>query len=328
VVTESSTLAFVIREGAPARAVTIAIAPNELSKQVRAFHERITQRDLGVDADASRLFQLLLGAAWPHLAGARQLVIVPDGPLWELPFQALRAPDGKYLIEHAALSLAPSLSTLAAMRDLTRHRTEAPVSLVAFGNPPPQGALPALPQAETQVREIAKLYGAGAHVYLGASATEGRLKDECASARVLHIATHGVLNDANPMYSHLVLARDAHDDGRLEGREIARLSVRSDLVVLSACDTARGTTRGGEGVIGISWALFLAGCPSTVVSQWGVDAATTTSLMIRFHQGLTSGATKSAALRDAALSVLHDPQSPHPYYWAPFVLIGDDAKLR
>jgi hypothetical protein len=132
-----------------------------------------------------------------------------------LPFQALRAPDGKYLLEHTALSLAPSLSTLAAMHELTRHRTAAPVSLVAFGNPPPEGDLPALPQAETQVREIAKLYGAGAHVYLGANATEGRLKEECASARVLHIATHGVLNDANPMYSHLVLARDAQVVGLL-----------------------------------------------------------------------------------------------------------------
>ncbi len=335
VVTEGRTLAFLLRDGAPVRAVTITIPQHELAKQVRAFHERITQRDLGVDADAARLFQLLLGGTWPYLTGAwpyltgtRQLVIVPDGPLWELPFQALRAPDGKYLLEHAAVSLAPSLSTLAAMHDLTRHRSEAPVPLVAFGNPQPEGDLPSLPQAETQVREIAKLYGPGAHVYLGAAATERRLKDECPSARVLHIATHGVLNDVNPMYSHLVLARDAQDDGRLHGREIARLPLHSDLVILSACDTARGRTRGGEGVIGMSWALFLAGCPSTVVSQWAVDAATTTSLMVAFHRELRAGATESAALRDAALAVMHDPQSRHPYYWAPFVLIGDDGKLR
>ena len=75
-------------------------------------------------------------------------------------------------------------------------------------------------------------------------------------------------------------------------------------------------------------AFFLAGCPSIVVSQWSVDATTTTALMVHFHERLTAGATKSAALREAALSVLHKRASRHPFYWAPFVLIGDDAKLQ
>jgi CHAT domain-containing protein len=328
VVMENAAMAFVIRNGKPLRTIPIDISASALEVRIAAFRDRITQRDLGVDRDASRLFQLLLGKAWPLVAGAKHLLVIPDGPLWELPFQALRAPDGKYVVEHVAVSLAPSLSTLQAMRQLTRQRSTAPFTLVAFGNPPARGDLPPLPDAEHQVRAIAKLYGKEARTYLGSEATEGRLKREGATASILHIATHGVLNDSNPMYSHLVLARDGREDGLLEGREIAKLPLRSDLVVLSACDTARGAMRGGEGVIGISWALFLAGCPSSVVSQWSVDAATTTSLMIRFHERLKAGATKSESMRDAALAVLANPKSRHPFYWAPFVVIGDDAALR
>jgi CHAT domain-containing protein/Tfp pilus assembly protein PilF len=327
VVMEKAALAFVVHGGKTLPPIPIDLSAAALALRVTAFRERITQRDLGVDRDASRLFQLLLGKAWPLVAGAKHLLIIPDGPLWDLPFQALRAPDGKYLVEHVAMSLAPSLSTLQQMRQLTRQRSTAPFTVVAFGNPPARDDLPPLPDAEQQVRAIARLYGKSARTYLGSEATEGRLKRESTTATILHIATHGVLNDANPMYSHLVLARDGREDGLLEGREIAKLPLRSDLVVLSACETARGAMRGGEGVIGISWALFLAGCPSSVVSQWSVDAATTTALMIRFHERLTAGATKSASMRDAALSLLRDPRTRHPFYWAPFVLIGDDAAL-
>jgi CHAT domain-containing protein/Tfp pilus assembly protein PilF len=326
VTSAGSTTALVVTHGTHVRAVTIAASRDALARQVHALRAAIAQRDLGADALASALFRRLLGRAWPLVAEARHLVIVPDGALWDVPFQALRAPDGRYLIEHVAISLAPSLRTLEAMSALARQRTAASQLTESFGNGARFGAFPPLPEAERQARAVAQVYGGPA--YVGAAATKARLREAGAAARVLHIAAHGVLDDLHPLASHLLLAPEGRDDGLLDGRDIARLPLRSDLVVLSACDTARGGVRGGEGVIGMAWALFVAGCPSTVVSQWSVDAATTTALMVRFHQGLAAGETKSGALQQAARMLLRDPRSRHPFYWAPFVVIGDDAAIE
>jgi tetratricopeptide (TPR) repeat protein len=327
VTSPEETIAFILT-GSRVRTRVIALSGPALAREVRNFRSRIAERDLSVNDDGSRLFNKLFAGFWPLVRGRHHLVIVPDGPLWELPFAALVTPDGHYLIEHASITLAPSMGALAAMRARAARRNGATVELLAFGNSEARGELPALPEAESQARAVARLYGDRGHVFAGAEATRSRLESEISNARVIHIATHGVLNDANPMYSHLVLRGDARNDGLLDARAIMRLPLRSELVILSACETARGQMHQGEGVVGLAWAFFLAGCPSTVVSQWDVDAATTTSLMVRFHERLTAGATKSAALRDAALSVLQKPESRHPFYWAPFVLIGDDAKLQ
>src|SRR5262249_16030129 len=145
-----------------------------------------------------------------------------------------------------------------------------------------------LPEAEAEVKGLGRLYGAArSKIYVGAEAREDRVKNEAGDFRVLHFATHGVLNDAAPMYSHLALARgDKNEDGLLEAWELMRMDLRADLVVLSACETARGRFGAGEGVIGLSWALFIAGAPSTVVSQWKVESASTRELMLGFHQRL------------------------------------------
>ena len=149
--------------------------------------------------------------------------------------------------------------------------------------------------------------------------------------RVLHFATHGMLNNASPMYSHLVLAPgDKNEDGLLEAWEVMALDLKADLAVLSACETARGRYGAGEGMIGLTWALFVAGVPSTVVSQWKVESASTRDLMVNFHRSLSSPlgvgkpkATKTEALRQAALKVMKNPETSHPFYWAGFVLVGD-----
>ena len=323
----NETIVFVLT-GSRVRTRVVALSGPLLAREVRNFRSRIAQRDLSVDAAGSHLFHELFAGIWPLVRERHHLVIVPDGPLWELPFAALVSPDGHYLIEHTSITLAPSIGALAAMHARAARRIGAPLELLAFGNSAPRGELAALPEADAQARAVALLYGTWGRSFVGPEATRTRLETEIASARVVHIASHGVLKDTNPMYSHLVLGRDGRNDGLLDARAIMHLPLRSELVILSACETARGQMHEGEGVVGLAWAFFLAGCPSTVVSQWGVDAATTTSLMVRFHQRLTAGATKSAALRDAALSVLQKPESRHPFYWAPFVLIGDDAKLQ
>ena len=99
--------------------------------------------------------------------------------------------------------------------------------------------------------------------------------------------------------------------------------MNSDLAVLSACETGRGRVGAGEGIIGLSWAFFVAGCPTTVVSQWKVESASTTELMLAFHRNLKKGQSKAAALRAAALRLLDDSRYRHPFYWAAFVVVGD-----
>ena len=144
------------------------------------------------------------------------------------------------------------------------------------------------------MREIARLYDPRtAAVRVGAEARESWLKAEASRYRILHLATHGVLDDASPLYSELVLAAPAageHDDGLLEAREILDLDLGADLAVLSACETGRGRAGAGEGLIGMTWAFFVAGCPATVASQWKVEAASTNRLMLAFHRELRSGA--------------------------------------
>jgi CHAT domain-containing protein len=188
-----------------------------------------------------------------------------------------------------------------------------------------------LPSTQAEVMQLAALYGAQrSKVYVGAEAREERLKAEAGGAGVLHLATHAVLNDASPMYSQIVLAQPGEkssEDGLLEAWEIMKLDLRTDLVVLSACETGRGRIGAGEGLIGLTWAFFVAGAPSTVVSQWKVDAESTAELMQEFHRRMRarqpSAPTKAEALREAELKLLRNPKYRHPFYWASFSIIGE-----
>lgn len=189
-----------------------------------------------------------------------------------------------------------------------------------------------MPDAELEVRALKEIWGpARSGVFIGADAGKKVFEAEAAKYGITHLATHGILDDGNPMYSRLVMARaenDPNDDGLLEAREIMKLNLHADLVVLSACQTARGRFGAGEGMIGMSWALFVAGVPTMVVSQWKVDSASTATLMINFHgrlkdQTSTDGFTKANALRQAALELMKDQRFRHPFFWAGFVMIGN-----
>ena len=134
------------------------------------------------------------------------------------------------------------------------------------------------------------------------------------------------------MYSHLLLSQAESsevEDGLLEAWELMSLNLQADLVVLSACDTARGHVGAGEGMIGLSWALFVAGTPTTVVSQWKVASSSTADLMVEFHRNLkselkvTSKPSEAAALRQAVMKIRANERYRHPFYWAGFVVIGD-----
>jgi CHAT domain-containing protein len=166
------------------------------------------------------------------------------------------------------------------------------------------------------------LYGPGrSRIHTGDAACETTLKREAPRYDVLHIASHGLPYEQAPMFSALVLSPSAGpgvDDGLLEAREIAELDLGADLAVLSACETGKA----GGGVIGLSWAFLVAGCPTTIVSQWKAHSAATATMMVEFHRQLVAGASKPEALRRAQLALRADPRYRHPFYWAPFIVVG------
>jgi CHAT domain-containing protein len=347
VVTDEQTYLFAItKPGESAetqiQVYTVPIKRAELSKQIESFRQQLATRDLGFKASAVKLYDLFLKPAQAQLRGKTSVVIAPDNSLWDMPFQALVNGAGRFMIEDASISYAPSLTVLREMtkRRLNHTATHVPTTLLALGNPvsSPETAkrnglrdssLEQLPESGEEVKALARLYGAArSKVYVGAEAREDRVKSEAGTAGILHFSTHGTLNNAAPMYSYLTFAEvGSNDDGLLEAWELMQLDLKADLAVLSACETARGRIGAGEGVIGFSWAMFIAGVPSTVVSQWKVDSASTRDLMVNFHRSLISQAgpkpTKSDALRQAALKLMRNPETSHPFYWAGFVLVGD-----
>jgi CHAT domain-containing protein/Tfp pilus assembly protein PilF len=334
---------------ADVRVYTLPTKRSELAAQIETFRQQLAGRDLGFRASADKLYTLLLKPAEAQLRGKNYLIIAPDDTLWDLPFQALSNGANRFLIEQAAIAYAPSLT---ALREMTRHRKKqsrpaASATLLAMGNPLlstqtvnraaltlRDEKLDPLPEAEQEVKALSRLYGASrSKVYIGADAREDRVKSEAGQARILHFAAHGMLNNGSPMYSHLALAPGgANEDGLLEAWELMQLDLKAELVVLSACETARGRFTAGEGMIGLSWAMFIAGVPSIVVSQWKVESAGTRDLMVNFHRGLisepergTRKPTKAEALRQAALKLMRNRETRHPFYWAGFVLVGDGS---
>lgn len=347
VVTDSKTYLLVLTKGQNGesrtlRAYPIAISAGDITKRTRDFRDMITTQSAFAD-DARGLYDLLVKPAEQQLKGKTSLCIVPDGILWDLPFQALEPRDGHYLLEDYSLSYAPSLSVLRQMSVKKKTETTA-TSLLAFGNPNLQSEVAAnlktnyraevlgpLPEAEMEVNALRNIWGpSSSRVVIGPNAKKSLFRLEASKYKIIHLATHGILDDTSPMYSRLVMARaenDPNDDGLLEAREITQLDLHADLVVLSACQTARGRIGAGEGMIGMSWAFFVAGVPTMVASQWKVDSASTAKLMIDFHkrlraEGATPALNNASALQQAALSLMKDPRYRHPYFWAGFVMIG------
>jgi CHAT domain-containing protein/Tfp pilus assembly protein PilF len=322
---------------------SINIEEADLRKRVHGFRQMLASRHPDFAEQSREFYDLLLKPAASQLRGISKIGIVPDGILWELPFQALQSEENHYLIEGFSIFFTQSLSVL---RELQRRRgtSSRPVSLLALANPLAEAntfaelremrdgdRLAPLPDAETEVRSLAQFFGSDrSNIFIGASADEETFKSQAAKHGIIHCATHGILDNKHPLYSYLLFsqAKDAEEsDGLLEAREIMNLSLNADLVVLSACETARGRVGAGEGMIGMSWAFFAAGSRATVVSQWKVNSASTAEWMTAFYQELlqtNAGKrnTKADALRLAMLRMMKDRRFSHPFYWAGFVLIG------
>jgi CHAT domain-containing protein/Tfp pilus assembly protein PilF len=319
---------FVLKPGQQMRMAALGIGQAALAARVSEFHRQLASHDLAYAASAQELYRVLIAPVARDLAGQTAVVVVPDGPLWDVPFQALEPRARHFLIEDAAISYVPSLAVLRETARMSRERRSAPAprELLAVGDP---AGHERIPEAARQVREIERLYGAqSSRVLTGEEATEASLKAEAGKYRVLHLASHAILDDANPMYSHALLAKSGSEDGVLEARELMALDLRAEVLVLSACETARGLAPAGEGINGMLWAAFVAGAPATVASLWRVESSSTAELMIGFHrhwlEARRSGTpfAKAASLAAAARQLIASATYAHPFYWAAFSVVG------
>ncbi|HVR95414.1 MAG TPA: CHAT domain-containing tetratricopeptide repeat protein [Thermoanaerobaculia bacterium] len=326
---------------------------DDLAAQVERFgkllQERGRRRIHLYRAEAFQLYNTLLAPAAEILAHKTHLLISPDVPLHSVPFEALltaEAPernsyrDLPYLLWKHAVSYVPSASVLASLRG-TQHSLDRSPQFLAFGDPI-YGAdsaqiavaqvrggteMARLAGTSREIDSIAKLYPRDqVALYLREAAVEENVKNNplIASAERLHFATHGVLDEKRPWLSGLELTRGhgSKEDGKLQVYEIFDLKLDADLLVLSACETGRGEEVRGEGIVGLSRAFLYAGARSLVVSLWPVDDESTPDLMVRFYQGLGHHA-KTDSLRDSKKAMIASGEYAEPYFWAPFILIGD-----
>lgn len=301
----------------------------------RMFESRHQTSEIAARQAAARLSQAILEPV-ADLLGRRRLVIVAPGVLQKVPFAALPRPQltgsqelRPLIADHEIVSL-PSVSVLASLRARNRSRKPAASLLAIVADPvfaPPFERLRHTSREAEAIRALA-----GRQPVLAASGAEANRRllesGRLSGYRILHFATHGLLNDLYPELSSLALSTiDASGqpiDGQFRAYEVSGLDLHADLVVLSACRTGLGKEVGGEGLVGLAQAFLHAGASQLVVSLWDVDDRATEELMKRFYTALLSeGRTPAQALRQAQLSLASEDRWHAPYYWAGFVLQGE-----
>jgi CHAT domain-containing protein/Flp pilus assembly protein TadD len=312
-----------------------------------------------------KLYKTLFGKLESLALESSGLIIVPDDFLYYLPFETLVTDtlgirnrydfsSAQFMIEKVNISYSSSASLFDKELQLDRNPSQG---ILAFGNPNfsylnssgkepstfsndqqildfsrETNHFPQLPNAEEEVKNIANLFGSSeTQVFIGDKCSESIFKKLAKEFRIIHLATHFMVDDHDPLYSKIVLSEpnDENEDGFLQTFEIFDLQLNADLVVLSACNTALGKLSKGEGIIGASRAFLYAGVPSMVVSLWNVDDQATSMIMNNFYEYLGDGLNKSEALRLSKLKYLKnvDFQRKDPFYWAPFILLGDVSPI-
>ena len=347
-ITENNTYLFVLTldRTAPGKRQTeinlkvypLEIRRDELASRVRHFQQLLTSRDDNFHELSRELYELLLKPAEDQIGLKTKVVVVPDGQLWHLPFEALQPAEDLYVVDHVQVSYAPSLSALREMR-----KQRVPVGrlnslLVAFGNPElSQGfkrrfelayaglKLESSVGQEEDLKRVATSYGAN-RLYVGPQASEDRVKSDISRARIVHFAGPMVLDDTSPMSSFMGLSSATpQQDGFFQLREIMDLQSTSELIVAPTAEP--GTGFSGDAALGFSWAWFVAGTPATLVSRWKVESPTVSTLLTDFYSSIKpvgrTSVSSTRALRQSMLAIRRSPEHQHPYYWASLALIGD-----
>lgn len=262
----------------------------------------------GTNRILADLYAALIDPAADEMFDARRLVVVPHGALHYLPFHALIDPSGAPLVERVDIAYAPSATVLASCYE----RPSVPEGLgsrLLVGVPDVT-----IPRVAGEIAALKASFGESV-VLAGEQATEAAFRRHAPDADVIHLASHAVFREDNPLFSAIRLA-----DGWLSLYDLYNLRLRASLVTLSACETGVSNVLGGDELVGLARGFFQAGTASLVVSLWAVDDASTATLMQRFYAHLDAGHGPAAALRAAQIELRR--AYPHPYFWAPFLAIG------
>jgi len=286
-----------------------------------------------LDSSLQELYQLLIEpiADLLPLDPTSRIIFIPHESLFLVPFAALQDTSGNYLIEKHTILTAPSIQVLSLTKK--QQQLTSGKGAIVVGNPtmpsvsfntnqPPQELAP-LPYSETEAIAIAQLLNV--EPLTGDKATRVAVLQQIEQARIVHLATHGILDDVEGLGvpGFIALAPSKGDSGLLTANEIFNLRLNAELVVLSACNTGRGRIT-GDGVIGLSRSFIAAGVPSVVVSLWSVADESTADLMAEFYRQMQLTPDIAQALRKAMLVTL--VKHPNPVDWAAFTLIGEADK--
>ena len=258
----------------------------------------------------------LLNPIETELQAHRSVILVPNDLLLYLPIHALTRTQADGSVRFLAETHAVSYLTQLELVDLLHPGQPLPgAPLLALADP--DGSLPA---ASREIQELVRIRSAVTSLE-GAEATKARFLSLAPQFPDLHLATHGILDPQRPERSYLLLAGADEASRRLGIREIAGLSLRHGLAILSACETGLGEQVPGAALLTLAAAFSQAGAQAILASLWKVNDAATRDFMVAFHRALlTTG--RAAALQQAQLAVLQNPATAHPFYWAPFILIG------
>ncbi len=335
-------------------------AEKEIEKSVKLYIKLLAD-PTSEEEDLKKVGAELGSWLLPPLSGlsdsVTSLTIIPDGILNYLPFETLRLNNQnsgerqEYLIEKFPVSYGLSLASLYRSTQ-EKDQGDYKKDFLGFGNPFCQQkekdqllarlyyadnrslslrpSLSELPYSQQEIKRIAALFPAEAgDLFYKKKATEDRFKAlDLTQYRIIHLACHGLVSEQFPLRSSLILAtrKGSQEDGFLTVREIYQLRLRTELIVLSACESSRGLVEKREGVIGLPRIFLLVGCRSVISSLWAVNDLATQELMLEFYRGLLAGRDKQEALRVAKLKMIGSSKS-HPYYWAAFVLMGEVGKV-
>jgi len=323
-VSDSTTLGFVVTSDTIA-VLDLGTRRHDLARLIDFTRATLARRGSGgIDslwrAPLRRLHATLVAPLEQTglLAGKTRLVVVPHVELQYLPFAALIDSVGRFLVERYELAMTPSASVWIALGD--RPAGPAGAGVLAFAPRPMT-----LPGSSQEVATIQRLARVDARVLTGSAATESAFRRLAPTQRVLHLATYGVLNKQNPLFSFVQLAPDGAEDGRLEVHEVFGLSLTADLVMLSACETgvasgALADVPAGDDWVGLTRAFMHAGARHVVSTLWPVDDWATAALMERFYGAGDVAGEPARALAEAQRALLKTPAMTPPFYWAGFVV--------
>ncbi len=332
--------------------VALRASRAEVDKLVAQFRQQIlTMTD---SIPASRALYSILLAPLPSRVLKPILIIVPDGSLNLIPFDALTDDAGKYTLDSHVVSYAPS-ATVLHLIETARPAQARQVTFLGIGGieyqppaikltgnsktdsedirrgildpfDPKASPLPDLPESRNEVTAAGKIFGSSSVLLLGPAATDAAFEAESLGRfKIIHIAAHGIASAKYPDRAALVLAPDPadHDDGLLQVRQIRELHLNADLVTLSACDTGAGRLEGEEGIENIEQAFLFAGARSVLASLWLASDTFTTDLMKQFYRNLAAGEDENEALRLAKLYLVKSfGGKATPLDWAGFTLVG------